>query len=68
MDAGLFALHHYIARFAGESASCGTKIRHPTEEKARKRAEAFTLKKTDGKMLREYPCPFCGEWHIGANS
>lgn len=57
-------MHRRAATYYGEQASCGTKIRY-SEASALRAAESMTAKRTDGKQLEAYPCPWCERWHVG---
>ena len=47
----------------GKEKACGTKRRLTNEPWAKECAKNAT--KNYGELMTEYPCPFCGHWHIG---
>ncbi|MDQ3337535.1 MAG: hypothetical protein M4D80_20420 [Myxococcota bacterium] len=65
MDEELRQLHLNAGRKAGESRTCGTKIRYPALESAQRAAESMNAKPKTKNTLEPYPCPFCETWHIG---
>ena len=65
MDPALEALHKSAGLKAGEERTCGKKVRYPAEESANRAAAEMNTKPATRKTLEAYPCPFCGQWHIG---
>jgi rubrerythrin len=43
---------------------CGDKVRHDTQEDARREAEL--LSRVHGGGFSVYRCPWCGCWHVGS--
>jgi len=65
MDEKLKQLHLNAGRLSGEQKTCGTKMRHPTEEIAKKVANKMNARPLRKYDVEPYPCPFCGMWHLG---
>ena len=47
----------------GKEKACNNKRRLESEGWAKECAEKATA--NYGELMTEYPCPFCGFWHIG---
>lgn len=58
------AMYFRAGEARGRKITCGVKIYHNTEERAREMAKSWGAKQ--GQDLEAYPCFYCWGWHIGA--
>ena len=65
MDARMRAIHLAAGEAYGREATCGEKVRHPTEERAAGAARSMNRSPKSRHDVEPYPCFFCGEWHTG---
>lgn len=65
MDAAMASRHLAAGEMYGRDSTCGTKIKHDTEEAARTAADALNRKGKARHVVEAYPCFWCGSWHIG---
>lgn len=59
------AMYFRAGEARGRKVTCGVKIYHNTEERARELAETRGPK--EGTPLVAYPCFYCWGWHIGVD-
>jgi hypothetical protein len=62
-------LHLLAGLIYGRDATCGPedkpKVDYRSIDSAAKAATAMNNRPKVTKILEEYPCPWCGGWHIG---
>lgn len=69
-------MHLRAGAAAGRSRTCGTKIKHPSEDAAQRHADSLNRRAAviSGEKYRcePYPCAFCSDpeaddftWHVG---
>ena len=72
-------MHLAAGQFFGKEKTCGTKIRHDTEEKAKGHADALNRRGMQSHEVEPYPCYWCSDvfpetnppefvhlnWHVG---
>lgn len=63
VDTETYQMHLLAGRTYGQDATCGRKVDYRSEEAARASAEKMSIKFQ--RLLEEYPCTWCGGWHIG---
>lgn len=64
MYQSIYRMHLVAGKTYGEEATCGSKIDYRSEASAAKAAIKMGAKYSD-KDFEEYPCCWCGGWHVG---
>lgn len=65
MDAETVAMHLRAGKAYGEEATCGSKVKHLSEDVASRMAASLNRRVNKTHDVEPYPCFWCQNWHVG---